>query len=98
VATLDDHDQLSLRELIHSDPDRVWPLVLEFARMNPDGRSLIEEFVYEHDERFIGRLEQAAMDDPVIRGILEEAYVGGVASPGTEQVHELQERLRSQRR
>jgi hypothetical protein len=89
-----------LHERVKSDPERAWPEVLAFIHDHPnqaaEAQDLIEDFVYEHDERFISRIELAA-EDPGIRAVIEEAYVGGIATVGAEQFHALQERLRASR-
>lgn len=75
-------------------------MVLAFVRAHPGSalaQDLIEELVYEHDEQFIPRIEAAALQDPLMREVVEQAYVGGVASEGAEQFHRLQDQLRSQR-
>jgi hypothetical protein len=86
-----------LHELVKSDPERAWPMVLELLRAHPESAAaghLIEDFVYEHDERFIDRIEAAALADPILRDIVDQAYVGGFASVGAERFHRLQDRLR----
>ena len=86
-----------LHELVKSDPERAWPMVLALLRIHPDwveAAHLMEDFVYEHDERFIDRIEAAALADPIVRDIVDQAYVGGFASVGAERLHRLQDRLR----
>jgi hypothetical protein len=86
-----------LYALVKSDPEQAWPEVLTFVRTYPDSaasQDLLEDLVYEHDERFLDRIEAAALDDPVIRSIVEQLYVGGVATEGAERFNRLQERLR----
>ena len=86
-----------LHELVKNDPERAWPLVLAFVRDNPGSLTsydLIEDFVYEHDEQFIDRIEAAALHDPVVREVVEHAHVGGFATVGPERFHLLQDRLR----
>jgi hypothetical protein len=93
---MEEHDDL--HELVKSDPELAWPRVLAFVRGHPDlaaAQDLIEHLVYDHNEQFIHRIEAAALDDPVVRGVVEQAYVGGVASEGAEQFRRLQDRLRS---
>jgi hypothetical protein len=89
-----------LHELVKSDPERAWPEVLAFIHDYPDlsaeAQDLVEDFVYEHDERFISSLESAA-EDPAMRAVIEKAYVGGFATVGAERFHALQERLRASR-
>jgi hypothetical protein len=86
-----------LFELVRSDPETAWPLVISYAKEHPgDGRSssLIEEFIYQHDDRFVDWMELAARDDWLIRELIAQAYVGGIA--GGERFHELQAHLRRQ--
>ena len=88
-----------LYELLRSDPEAAWPRVLDFASKHPESASasaLIEDFVYLHNDRFISRLEEAVLHDPILREIVEQAYVGGDASVGAEQFNRLQDRLRSE--
>jgi hypothetical protein len=83
-----------LHALVKSDPEAAWPRVLTFVREHPErAGDLIEDFVYEHDDQFISRLEEAALADPIVRGLVVDAYVGGIGSEGAEQFHRLQERL-----
>lgn len=90
--------QDDLKELVRSDPERAWPRVLAFVRAHPEsaaGHAMIEDFVYEHDDRFISRIEAAALEDSTVREIVVQAYIGGVASEGAEQFWRLQDRLGS---
>jgi hypothetical protein len=89
-------DYSSLHELVRIDPERAWPLVLKFVRNHPalaESQDLIEDLVYEHDDRFITRIEAAALDDPVIADVVMQAYVGGVATEGARMFADLRERL-----
>ena len=89
--------QDELHGLVKSDPERAWPLVLAFVQGHPDSaasQDMIEDFVYEHDMKFIYRIEAAAVDDPVVREIVEQAHVGGFATEGAEEFRRLQDRLR----
>lgn len=93
---MSDPDQAPLFDLVRSDPDGAWPLVLAYAKEHAgDGfaSALIEEFIYEHDDRFIDRLEAVARADPVLRELIAMAYVGGTASRGAKRFRELQARL-----
>lgn len=84
-------------ELVRSDPDRAWPLVVRFANEHPeDGHasSLLEAFVYEHDDRFMGRMEEAARTHPMVKELIAQVYVGGMDIHGIEEFHRLQRRLR----
>jgi hypothetical protein len=86
-----------LHELITSDPELAWPRVLAFVREHPgtaEAQDFVEDLVYEHDMQFIERLEAEAFVDPALRSVIEQAYVGGVATEGAEQFNRLQERLR----
>jgi hypothetical protein len=85
-----------LHELVKTDPEAAWPQVVELLRIGEDparAQDLLEDFVYEHDDRFIDRIADAAASEPVIRSVVQEAYVGGVATRGAEASHELQQRL-----
>jgi hypothetical protein len=56
-----------LPDLVKSDPERAWPRVLAFVQQHPEDESagaLIEDFVYEHNDQFIGRIEAAAPRGP----------------------------------
>jgi hypothetical protein len=82
---------------VKSDPERAWPQVLAFVREHPESAAagdLIEDLVYEHDQLFIARIESAALADPVVREVVEQAYVGGVATEGAQEFRQVQERLR----
>jgi hypothetical protein len=84
-----------LHTLVKEDPEAAWPRVVRFIQQHPElAADLVEDFVYEHDERFIGRIEAMAGADPVFRSVVEEAYVAGVATPGAEKFAALQRRLR----
>jgi hypothetical protein len=86
-----------LHALVKTDPEQAWPRVLAFVREHPElavSQDLIEDFVYEHDLQFIARLEAAAFADRIVGSLVEQAYVGGMATEGVEQFHLLQERLR----
>jgi hypothetical protein len=88
----------ALYRMVETDPELAWGELLEFSRAHPESpatQALIERFVYRHGTRFVPRLEAAALSDPAFRQLVEEAYVGGDASPGAEQFHQLQERLTS---
>ena len=85
-----------LHALIRTSPDEAWPLVVEFVRGHPgsaEAEDFIEDLVYEHDERFLDQLEASALADPTFRAVIQQAYVGGVATTGAERFHELQRRL-----
>lgn len=85
-----------LRALVRTDPEAAWPQVLAFVREHPElaaSQNLIEDLVYEHDDQFITRLEEAALADPSVRDVVVQAYVGGTASEGEGQFRRLQERL-----
>ncbi|MEK6720474.1 MAG: hypothetical protein AABZ33_07355 [Chloroflexota bacterium] len=87
-----------LHALVETDPEKAWPLVLDFIRDQPNsaaGLDFLEDFVYEHDERFISRIEAAAMADPVIYHFVDQAYVGGVATARADAFYRLQQRLRA---
>jgi hypothetical protein len=82
---------------VKTDPEKAWPQVLAFVREHPElamSQDLIEDFIYEHDVQFIARLDAAAVADPIFGSLVEQAYVGGMATEGVEQFHLLQERLR----
>ena len=86
-----------LFELVRADPETAWPLVLAYAKAHPeDASALIEEFIYEHDDRYVDRLEGAARADPVIRELIAMAYVGGFTTVGADRFHALQARLRQE--
>lgn len=88
----------ALYRSVETDPERAWSDLLGFAKVHPQTpatQALIEEFVYKHGTMFIARLEAAALADPAFREQVEQAYVGGDASRGAQQFHELQERLTS---
>jgi hypothetical protein len=90
-------DPDSLLELVRSDPEAAWPLVIAYTKEHPeDGYSsaLIEEFVYSHDDRFVDRMEFIAGEDLTIRELIAQAYVGGIA--GGKRFNELQARLSRQ--
>ena len=86
-----------LMELVRSDPEHAWPLVLAYAEEHPEdaGRTsaLIEEFIYEHGDRLLDRMASAAAESSILRDLIASAYVGGVASRGAEEFHRLQARL-----
>jgi deferrochelatase/peroxidase EfeB len=87
----------TLHELVAKDPEQAWPLVLAYIREHPDlasAQDLVEDFIYEHDNRFVDRIEAAARQEPVVRNVVEQAYVGGFATLGAERFQRLQERLR----
>ena len=87
-----------LHGLVKSDPERAWPLVLAFVRGHPElaaSQDMVEDFVYEHNLKFIDRMEAAALADSIFREVVEQAYVGGVATDGAEEFRRLQDRLRS---
>ncbi len=86
-----------LHDLLRSDPERAWPSVLEYLRdFSETGEAidLIEDLVYDRDDRFIDRLACAALADPAVRAVVEQAYIGGFATKGAEAFHRLQESLR----
>lgn len=88
----------ALYRLVDADPELAWSELLGFARVHPDSpatQALIEELIYKHGTRFIARLEAAALADPMFRQQIEQAYVGGDASRGAQEFHELQDRLTS---
>jgi hypothetical protein len=89
-------DELTV-DLVRSDPERAWPLVVQFASEHPEdasATSLLEEFIYEHDDRYIDRMEEAARAHPMVKELIAQAYVGGIAGSGIEEFHRLQGRLR----
>lgn len=74
----------SLHRRVRTDPDAAWPRVLAFIGANRDtaeAQDLIEDYVYEHDDRFIDHIEAAALADSTVRGVVLQAYVGGFAPP-----------------
>lgn len=86
-----------LHALVKSDPERAWLRVLAFVRDHPDSaaaQDLIEDLIYEHNDVFIERIEAAAREEPLVRSVVEQAYVGGFATAGAERFRRLQERLR----
>ena len=90
--------QDELHDMVKSDPERAWPLALEFVRRHPElaaSQDLIEDFVYEHEVKFIDWIEAAALADPVVREVVEHAHVGGFATAGSEEFGRLQARLRA---
>ncbi len=89
-----------LHSLVRSDPDRAWPIFLRFAKQNRGGFAidLLEDFVYEHDEAFIDRIEAAALQDVAIRNLVEQAHIGGIATIGAERFNLLQRRLQEDAR
>ncbi|MDQ3690311.1 MAG: hypothetical protein M3406_09820 [Chloroflexota bacterium] len=86
----------SLHTMVRTDPDAVWPRVLALIGANGDtaeAQDLIQDFVYEHDDQFIDRIEAAALADSTVRGVVLQAYVGGFATTGAIEFHRLQDRL-----
>ncbi len=65
------------------------------APESPDAGGLIEELIYEHDELFLDRIEVAIMEHPIVREVVQQAYVGGLATNGAERFQRLQEVVRS---
>lgn len=56
----------SLHTMVRTDPDAAWPQVLAFIGATgetAEAQDLIQDFVYEHDDRFIDRIEAAAAAD-----------------------------------
>lgn len=87
----------ALHALVKTDPEAAWPHVIGFLRQHPErgeAQDLIEDFVYEHDDRFIGLIEAAALADANVRSVVEQAYVSGFATRGAEEFHRLQDKLR----
>lgn len=86
-----------LHELVRTDPDTAWPMVLAYIRNHPASAAaidLIEDLVYEHNDRFISRIEAAALTQEAVRFVVEQAYVGGITTEGADKFGALQERLR----
>ncbi len=83
--------------MVRSDPDRAWPLVVAFVLEHPEdahASALLEEFIYEHGDQFIDRMAEAARTHPMVKELIAQAYVGGIAGAGIEEFHRLQQRLR----
>jgi len=90
----------TLHELVKTDPEAAWPRVVAFIQEHPEkaeGVDLLEDFVYEHDDRFVGRIEEAALADSRVREVVDQAHVGGFATIGAEEFHNIQERLKALR-
>jgi hypothetical protein len=88
-----------LHETLQHDPEDAWPLVLDFVRRFPDSNDaqhLVEDLVYDHGEVFIDRLERLAFRDSDWRHLVAAAYVGGVATVGSERFNALQDRLNAE--
>jgi hypothetical protein len=86
----------SLHTLVRTDPDAAWPRVLALIDATGDtaeAQDLIQDFVYEHDVRFIDRIEAAAVADSTVRSVVLQAYVGGFVTDGAIAFHRLQDRL-----
>jgi hypothetical protein len=94
-------DEIALHALVRSDPELAWSAILDFVRQHPGSAAslhLIEELVYEHGDLFVTRLEAIAVEDPVVRSVIEQAYIGGDASEGAERFNRLVDRLLDERR
>lgn len=60
-------------------------LVGAFGIANVMTIAVLEDMVYEHDDRFAGRIEEAALADSRVREVVEQAHVGGFATSGAEE-------------
>jgi hypothetical protein len=82
-----------LHDLVRVDPERAWPIVLEFVRDNSGSavaQDLVEDFVYEHDVAFVSRIREAALGDPRFRDVVLQCHVGGFATTGADEFNRLQ--------
>jgi hypothetical protein len=89
-------DQANVHDLVKSDPERAWPVIVQLIKDGSDpiaALDRLEDLIYEHADRFIARIRTEAHADPLFRGVVVEAHVGGFSSAGVDEFRRFQEEL-----